>query len=177
MFKIYGHYIYLTKQQEDKIFNEVTKSEDIWWIAASKMIGNLENIEKNKRMERYIKENFRDEYYKFNFCGKDARKNVTDILFSYASLTDIIKIFRADDISYNDAFEESITGSYNIKRIKIKIYEKIFFGLFGIKDTGNSITISIDKVERVYGELQNFILESETFNVRFTKDNVNIIYI
>lgn len=175
MFKIYGHYIYLTSQQDDEIFHEVTKNEDAMWRACSRIIGNPENIEKNKRMERYIKEHFKEEYYKFNFYDKNAQENILDILFSYASLTDVVKIFRADDVDYGDLWEETITGP-NIKKIKIKIYEKVFFGLFGVKDTGSSITINIDNVERVYGELQNFVVESKTFNVRFTKDNVNIVY-
>ena len=71
--------------------------------------------------------------------------------------------------------EEAVTGP-NIKKIRIKIYEKIFFGIFGRKDTGNSITIKIKDIDHVYGELTNFTAESKTFSIQFTKNNVNVTY-
>ena len=144
------------------------------WRGTSLIADTKENIEKDKRMENYLINNFKEEYYKFNFYDKDAQNNRVDILFSYASLTDNIKIFRADD-TY-DIFEESATGRYKIKKIKIKIYEKNFFSwLLGKKDTGSSITLNLDEVNHIYGELIDFTLENKTFNVNFTTDNVNII--
>ena len=176
LFKINGHYVYLTKKQAEKIFDIVTKNEDTMWRVSSKIIGRKENVEKNRRMENYIKNNFSEEYYRFNFYGEEAKDNIVEILFAYSTLTDTIKIFRADEISPSEELEEAATG-YSINKIKIRIYEKNFLSwLFGKKDTGSSITIKLDEVNCIYGELTNFVLESRTFNLHFTTDNVNITY-
>lgn len=175
MYKINGHYVYLTDQQYQEIFDKVAGNETAQWKISSSIIGHKENIEKHKRIKKYLENNFRREYYRFDFYGKEAQDNIVDILSSYAELTDTIRIFRADEISPAEAWEETVTG-YKIKRVKIKIYEKIFFGLFGKKDTGNSITIDTRNVEHICGELMDFISENNEFIMRFTKDNVNLTY-
>ena len=47
---------------------------------------------------------------------------------------------------------------------------------FGRKDTGSSITINVKNVERIYGELTNFVVDGKKFNIRFTIDNVTVTY-
>ena len=175
MYKINGHYVYLTRQQFDYIFDVTCGREKPLWKYSSSIIGHKENIERDKRIQKYLENNFKIEYYKFDFYGENAQDNIQDILLEYATLTDTIKIFRADNVSPADLLEEAVTGS-NIKKIRIKIYEKIFFGIFGRKDTGNSITIKIKDIDHVYGELTNFTAESKTFSIQFTKNNVNVTY-
>ena len=102
MYKINGLYIYLTKAQFDYIFDIVAKNEDAVWHYASLFQGTSENIELHKRIQQYIRNNFKEEYHRFDFYGEDAKDNIQDILFDYATLTDTIKIFRADDVSPAD---------------------------------------------------------------------------
>ena len=176
MYKIHGHYVYLTRAQFDGIYDIVSKNEDVIWHVRSHTIGTEENIERDKRITKYLENHFKEEYYRFDFHGEDAQDNMQDILFEYAMLTDTIKIFRADNVSPADLWEETVTGP-NIKKIRIKIYEKGFLSwLFGRKDTGSSITINIKSIYHVYGELTNFIVESKTFSIQFTTDNVTVTY-
>ena len=176
MYKINGHYIYLTDSQYNDIVDKVSKNETAMWRIQSRVIGWPENIELHNRIQQYIKNNFKQEYYKFDFYDEDAKNNIIGILSDYDKLSDIIEIVRADNIDFSDMLEETITG-YNIKIIKIKIYEKTFFSwLFGKKDTGSSITINTKNIDHVYGELTNFIVESKAFNIQFTTDHVNLTY-
>ena len=176
LYKIHGHYVYLTRSQFDYIFNVTCGHEESKWIISSSIIGCEENIERDKRIKNYLENNFKREYYKFDFYGEDAQDNIQDILFEYASLTDTIKIFRADNVSPSDLWEEAVTGP-KIKKIRIKIYESNFLSwLFGKRDTGSSITIKIDDISHIHGELSNFIVESTTFSIKFTIDNVNVNY-
>lgn len=176
MYKIKGHYIYLTNSQYRDIVNKVTSNETTEWQMMSCTEGFPENIEKHKRIKNYIENHFKQEYYKFDFYGENARDNVIEILSSYDELTDTIKIFRADNIIPDDAIMETITG-YKVKKVKIKIYENNFLSwLFGKKDTGSSITIRIDDVTRIHGELTNFIVENKKFYIRFRIDDVNLTY-
>ena len=175
MYKINGHYIYLTDKQYQYIFDKVAGHEDAWWRVSSSIIGHKENIEKHKRIKRYLENNFNEEYYIFDFYGEDARNNIESILGCYDELSNAIDIF---DMHKPD-FEEmmGLPKKHDIENIRIKIYEKVFFSwIFGRKDTGSSITINVKNVERIYGELTNFVVEGKKFNIRFTIDNVTVIY-
>ena len=177
MYKINGHYVYLTNSQYYDIVDKVAGKESADWKFSSHIIGRKENIELHDRIQRYLAVNFKREYYEFDFYNKDAQDNIVSILSEYDELSDAIDIIRADDIDFVDVLKENGTGKFNVRKISIKIYEKIFFSwLFGRKDTGNSITIKIEDVKHVCGELTNFVMESKTFSVRFTTDNVNITY-
>lgn len=127
MYKINGHYIYLTVQQYNNIAYEVSKNESASWRIQSRIKDFEANIELHKRIKDYLKNNFNQEYYIFNFYDKDAQDNIADILSKYNELSNIIEIFRADEIDFVDEFNESATGRVKIKNIMIKIYEKSFF--------------------------------------------------
>lgn len=54
--------------------------------------------------------------------------------------------------------------------------KNLFFRIFGKKYTGVSITFNIENINHIYGELNNFIVESKKFTIHFTMDNVTINY-
>ena len=143
MYKINGHYIYLTDSQYNDIFNKISVNETSMWKCLSHIIDTKENIEKHKRIKNYIQNNFKKEYYQFDFYGEDAHNNVENILGDYDSLSDAIDLIIADEFN----FAEMLVPRKNyIENITIKIYEKNFLSwIFGRKYIGNSITINIKK--------------------------------
>ena len=80
MYKINGHYVYLTRQQFDYIFDVTCGREKPLWKYSSSIIGHKENIERDKRIQKYLENNFKIEYYKFDFYGENAQDNIQDIL-------------------------------------------------------------------------------------------------
>ena len=176
MYKIHGRYVYLTRSQFDYIFNITCGHEKPEWIILSSIIGHEENIERDKRITKYLENHFKEEYYKFDFRGTNASDNIEDILAEYDSLSEAIALIRADELDIEDMLG-LLPRKNRITSITIKIYEKVFLSWkFGRKYTGNSITINIKSINRVYGELTNFIVESKTFKIQFTTDNVTVTY-
>ncbi|MBR1807650.1 MAG: hypothetical protein IJ774_14865 [Selenomonadaceae bacterium] len=177
MYKVNGYYVYLTDSQYRDILEKVAGHEPAEWIVSSHIAGSEANIEKHKRIQRYLENNFKEAYYKFNFYGKDAQDNIVNVLGEYNELSNAIDVVCADHIDYAYMMMADLTGGANIKNIKINIYEKIFFSwIFGRRFSGNSITIKRQDVIHIYGELTNFIVESKTFDIYFTIDNVNVTY-
>lgn len=175
MYKIRGHYVYLTKAQFDHIFDVTCGHEKPEWIVSSSIIGHEENIERDKRITKYLEKNFKKEYYKFDFSGEDAHDNIEDILGDYDALSDAIDLIIADEPDIEDIL--GLPRKNHITNVTIKIYEKSFLSWrFGRKYTGNSININIKSIDHVYGELTNFIVESKTFKIQFTTDNVTVTY-
>ena len=176
MYKIHGHYVYLTRTQFDYIFDVTCGHEEPEWIISSSIIGHEENIERDKRITKYLENHFKEEYYRFDFRGTNASDNIEDILAEYDSLSDAIDLIRADEPDIEDMLG-FLPRKNHITNMTIKIYEKVFLSWkFGRKYTGNSITINIKSIYHVYGELTNFIVESKTFKIQFTTDNVTVTY-
>lgn len=181
---IHGFPIYLNRKYSDDYFKNYYKDSDtpLFDTLGDRMYPNSDKMKKKKENLRlFLEKEYNDnpnifiaKWLKFEFIGEEARDNYFYLMSDYCKLTNnsYMQNFNIDpdmaDIFTNPPGED-VGVAHLVKPLKWWWkYTK------GIKNKGVSIIISVKKVKKIFGRLDNFNVIGDGFQLVCTVEGVTV---
>jgi hypothetical protein len=173
-YNIKEHKVFVTKEIDRELWNEVTKDKSALYRISSRIKDSPESIEVDKLIYELIMseyqndpDNFIENWVKFDLTDVEAQSNIWDLLFDYCLdkpnfFLENIKYISLQDGQYNINNEIYKPFYICVEYDVSKWWEKLFLKNKTIKTT---CFIDTKKIKRINGSLDQFVVFSDDYTV------------
>jgi hypothetical protein len=184
--------IFLTREREKELRDEVSKDKTPWWQIGSRIAYRNNDNSPNKELERLMfdliikkynsdKQKFISEWYTFDLLGDVASLNAWDLLYDFSTYYgySFLKDFR----DFSEKLEADYSGelfSYPMGKVfsfNHFVKPAKWWWKYRYKMKGRTVELIIDvnKITKINGNLTDFYIHFNDTSIRFNK-NIQVYF-